>query len=349
MLKTVPTSKPDSNFRETKMAGDTYIPNQNLPGMGPHDIGGVEPFEPIDTTDHGMSHWEMHANALRMAITRYSSLGTLDEMRRLAEDLGERFYQISYFERQTEALALVLVERDIFSQEDLDARMEEIAQKFKDTPIVPLPELPDDHDHDHEHFKEDERGEGPNHHHKMNLAIQELLQEKGLLKASEVRTMIEKFEGDFPNRGPEVVARAWTDQDFKARLLEDAGAAITDMGIDLEYQSRIIALENSDKVHNVIVCTLCSCYPRFLMGQPPTWYKSRSYRSRVVFEPRSVLREFGTEIPDSVTIRVHDSNADMRYFVIPSRPEGTEDWTVEQLEAILTRDHLVGVGVPVVA
>ena len=328
------------------MAGDTYIPNQSLPGMGPHDIGGVDPFEPIDTSDHGMNYWEMHANALRMAISRYSNLGTLDEMRRLAEDLGERFYQIGYFERQTEALALVLVERGIISQHDLDTCIDDIDRKFKDTPTISLPDLPENHDHDHDHFKEDERGEGPNHHHKTNLAIQHLLQEKGLLKAEEVRYMVEKFEGDFPNRGAEVVARAWVDSDFKSRMLENAAAAIAEIGIDLEYQSKIIALENTADTHNVIVCTLCSCYPRFLMGQPPTWYKSRSYRSRVVFEPRAVLKEFGTEIPENVSIRVHDSNADMRYIVIPRRPEGTNDWTKEQLESIISRDHLVGVSVP---
>ena len=118
------------------------------------------------------------------------------------------------------------------------------------------------------------------------------------------------------------------------------------MGIDLEHAARVIALENTPDVHNIVVCTLCSCYPRQLMGQPPTWYKSRSYRSRVVYEPRIVLKEFGTELPDNVMVRTHDSNADMRYIVIPMRPEGTEGWSEEQLEGIISRDCLVGVTLP---
>ena len=117
------------------------------------------------------------------------------------------------------------------------------------------------------------------------------------------------------------------------------------MGTVLEAE-RLIAVENTPEVHNVIVCTLCSCYPRALLGMPPTWYKSRNYRSRVVFEPRAVLREFGTMLPNSVTVRVHDSNADMRYLVIPMRPQGTDGWSEEKLAAILSRDMLVGVRLP---
>ena len=117
------------------------------------------------------------------------------------------------------------------------------------------------------------------------------------------------------------------------------------MGIELEAE-RLIAVENTPEVHNMIVCTLCSCYPRALLGMPPTWYKSRNYRSRVVFEPRSVLREFGTILPDTVTVRVHDSNADMRYVVIPMRPKGTEGWSEDELASVLTRDTLVGVTLP---
>ena len=146
-------------------------------------------------------------------------------------------------------------------------------------------------------------------------------------------------------RGSRVVARAWVDPEFRKRLLEDGRAACIEMGIDIEAE-RLIAVENTPEVHNMIVCTLCSCYPRALLGMPPTWYKSRNYRSRVVFEPRSVLKEFGTELPDTVTVRVHDSNADMRYVVIPMRPNGTEGWSEEQLAAILTRDTLVGVTLP---
>ena len=175
--------------------------------------------------------------------------------------------------------------------------------------------------------------------------MQELLEGKGVVTAEQVRRRMEQFEEDFPYRGSRVVARAWVDPAFRKRLLEDGKAACAEMGIDLEAD-RLIAVENTPEVHNMIVCTLCSCYPRALLGMPPTWYKSRNYRSRVVFEPRAVLKEFGTELPDHVTVRVHDSNADMRYVVIPMRPKETEGWSEEELAAILTRDTLVGVTVP---
>jgi nitrile hydratase len=175
--------------------------------------------------------------------------------------------------------------------------------------------------------------------------MQELLEEKGLITADQVRRRMERFDEELPYRGSKVVARAWTDPEFKQRLLADGKAACAEMGIDLEAD-RLIALENTPDVHNVIVCTLCSCYPRSLLGMPPTWYKSSNYRSRVVFEPRAVLKEFGTELPDHVTVRVHDSNADMRYLVIPMRPEGTGAWSEERLSELLTRDTLVGVTTP---
>ena len=307
--------------------------------MGPHDVGGEE-AGPIDTEDHGMTHWEKHANALRMTAVA-KKFGTLDELRRATEGLGARYYEIGYFERQTESLAIILAEKDLVAGDALKARMEDIAARF-DVPII---DLPKDHDHHGKPIKEDETGEGPNQHHLMNLAMQELLQDQNLITADDIRSKIEKFEDDYPNRGAKVVAQAWTDADFMKRLLEDANPVIEDMGIDLEHASRIIAIENTAEVHNVIVCTLCSCYPRTLMGQPPTWYKSRSYRSRVVFEPRAVLKEFGTEIDDNVVIRTHDSNADMRYIVIPMRPGGTDNWSQEQLEAIISRDSLVGITV----
>ena len=145
---------------------------------------------------------------------------------------------------------------------------------------------------------------------------------------------------------PRVVARAWIDPAFKARLLADATAAVAGLGIDLGTLSTLVAVENTDRVHNVIVCTLCSCYPRGLLGLPPDWYKSREYRSRAVREPRAVLREFGTELPDTVSVRVHDSTADMRYLVLPMRPAGTESWSADALQQIVTRDAMIGVAVP---
>jgi nitrile hydratase alpha subunit len=198
------------------------------------------------------------------------------------------------------------------------------------------------HDHPHPHAED----EGPPCEHEiMSRAMQELLEDKGLLSAEEVRRRMELFEQEYPQRGSRVVAHAWTDPAFRKRLLEDGKAACAEWGLDLEAD-RLIALENTPQVHNVVVCTLCSCYPRALLGMPPTWYKSENYRRRVVREPRAVLKEFGTVLLESVAIRVHDSNADMRYVVVPMRPAGTEGWTEEQLASILTRDTLVGVALP---
>ena len=198
--------------------------------------------------------------------------------------------------------------------------------------------------HDHAHDSSHDDGP-PSEYEIMSRALQELLVEKGVITAEQVRARMEKFDSDFPYRGPRVVAHAWADPAFKRRLLEDGKAACADLGIDLEAD-KLIAVENTPEVHNVIVCTLCSCYPRVLLGMPPTWYKSENYRRRVVREPRAVLREFGTEIPEHVSVHVHDSNADMRYVVVPMRPTGTEGWSEEQLAGILTRDTLVGVTLP---
>ena len=182
----------------------------------------------------------------------------------------------------------------------------------------------------------------------LSRAMQELLIEKGVITAEQIRVRMEQFDAELPYRGPRVIARAWTDAAFKQRLLANGRTACEEFGLDMEAE-KLVAVENTSQVHNVIVCTLCSCYPRALLGMPPTWYKSENYRRRVVREPRAVLREFGTVIPDNVTVRVHDSNADMRYVVVPMRPAGTEDWSEEQLAGIITRDALVGVTLPKVS
>jgi len=199
------------------------------------------------------------------------------------------------------------------------------------------------HDHDH---PDDERGP-PSDHEVLSRAMQELLEERGVITAEQVRARMEQFDKDFPARGARVIAHAWVDPEFKKRLLADGKAACAEFGIDLEAD-RLIAVENTPEVHNVVVCTLCSCYPRALLGMPPTWYKSENYRKRVVRDPRGVLKEFGTMLPESVTVRVHDSNADMRYVVVPMRPLQTEGWSEERLAQILTRDALVGVTIPLI-
>ncbi|MEM7222470.1 MAG: nitrile hydratase subunit alpha [Pseudomonadota bacterium] len=179
----------------------------------------------------------------------------------------------------------------------------------------------------------------------MEEAVRELLIEKDLFNADDVRAAVEAMDARSPAVGAKVVARAWCDPDFKERLLADGTAACEELGIEMGTL-RLVVVENEARLHNVIVCTLCSCYPRNLLGLPPDWYKQRAYRSRVVREPRAVLREFGTEIPDDWTLRVHDSTADMRYMVLPARPAGTEGWPEEKLAELVTRDCMIGVTLP---
>ena len=179
----------------------------------------------------------------------------------------------------------------------------------------------------------------------MEISLRELLVEKGVVSEPQIEATVEDMRSRGPERGARVVARAWTDPGYKRRLLADGTAACEELGLDVPAL-RLIVMENTPEVHNVIVCTLCSCYPRMLLGLPPDWYKSRNYRSRVVREPRAVLAEFGTVIPDRVAIRVHDSTADMRYMVLPMRPAGTEGWNEERLAALVTRDSMIGVALP---
>ncbi|WP_224824504.1 nitrile hydratase subunit alpha [Cognatishimia sp. MH4019] len=177
----------------------------------------------------------------------------------------------------------------------------------------------------------------------MEIAVRELLIEKGVSNAAEINAQIDAMDARSPADGAQVVARAWTDPAFRERLLANGSDACREMGFDIGAL-QLIAVENTRDVHNVIVCTLCSCYPRNLLGLAPDWYKSREYRSRTVKEPRKVLSEFGVSVPDGVQIRVHDSTADMRYVVIPARPEGTEGWSAEALADLVTRDSMIGTG-----
>ncbi len=188
---------------------------------------------------------------------------------------------------------------------------------------------------------EDTRG----YYKRMQAAVEELLILKGVFTREDVDQTVAAMESRDYRRGAKVVARAWLDPGYKARLLANGRAACEELGLDVG-PLHLIVLENTTDVHNVIVCTLCSCYPRMLLGLPPEWYKSREYRSRVVREPRKVLEEFGTTLPEHVKIRVHDSSADMRYLVLPMRPAGTDAWTEERLAGIVSRDSLVGTALP---
>lgn len=201
-------------------------------------------------------------------------------------------------------------------------------------------------DHEHEHGENGHHPHPPTDLEARTRALESLLVEKGLISSEEVDRIITMYEQDIgPLVGARVVAHAWIDPAFKQRLLADANAALRELGV-LEVGStgtRLVVLENTPEVHNMVVCTLCSCYPWAVLGLPPTWYKSAPYRSRAVLEPRVVLREFGLELPADVKINVWDSSSDLRYMVLPERPAGTDGWTEDQLVELVSRDSMIGV------
>lgn len=193
---------------------------------------------------------------------------------------------------------------------------------------------------------------GHNHKHSAPLSdtalrvksLESLLVEKGLVQTEALDALVERYEHQVgPKNGAAVVAKSWVDPEYKARLMKDASAAIAELGYTGAQGEEMVAVENTDKIHNVVVCTLCSCYPWPVLGLPPIWYKSAPYRSRVVREPRKVLEEFGTTLPRDKEVRVWDSTAETRYLVLPQRPAGTENLSEEKLAALVTRDSMIGV------
>ena len=198
-----------------------------------------------------------------------------------------------------------------------------------------------DHGHDHGRTFQPDHAEPTTDAARVGLALRELLIEAGHYTADEELAMIAAMSGASPENGARIAARAWLDDEFHQRLLADGGSAIQEMGFDLS-PTEFTVMENTSQIHNVIVCTLCSCYPRALLGMSPAWYKSKNYRARVVREPRAVLAEFGMVLPDDVQVRVHDSTAELRYMVLPQRPAGTEGWSEQKLASLITRDSLIG-------
>jgi nitrile hydratase subunit alpha len=201
-----------------------------------------------------------------------------------------------------------------------------------------------EHDHDHPHAPIT-NGDEPIAAARAR-ALERLLVEKGVVRREEVRQAIDWLVSRTPADGARLVARAWIDPEFKARLLADARAAALELGLDPGPSPVVVAVENTASVHHMVVCTLCSCYPRALLGPPPDWYKSLPYRSRAVVDPRGVLSEFGLELDDGVELHVLDSTADIRYLVVPRRPGGTDDLSEEELAPLVTRDSMIGVAEP---
>jgi nitrile hydratase len=200
-----------------------------------------------------------------------------------------------------------------------------------------------DHHHDHQHHEHSELSET-----ELRVrALETILTEKGYIDPAVLDVLIETYETKIgPRNGALVVARAWVDPAYRARLLNDATSAIAEFGFSGRQGEHLVAVENTTQTHNMVVCTLCSCYPWPVLGLPPVWYKSAPYRSRAVSDPRGVLRDFGTQLADDVAIRVWDSTAEIRYLVLPQRPDGTETWSEEQLADLVTRDSMIGTGLP---
>ncbi|HMR29967.1 MAG TPA: nitrile hydratase subunit alpha [Geminicoccaceae bacterium] len=200
--------------------------------------------------------------------------------------------------------------------------------------------------HHHPHPKQPDIEDAPlGHHETLVEAVLALMIGKGVFTGDELRHALEQIDSSSPADGARLVARSWIEPAFRELVLEDVNAAARQLGID-SGGIPIRAVENTPDTHNVIVCTLCSCYPRLLLGASPDWYKSRAYRSRVVREPRAVLAEFGLTLPEDIGITVHDATAELRYLVVPMRPEGTEGWSEERLAGIVTRDCMIGVALP---
>src|SRR5690242_14705498 len=199
------------------------------------------------------------------------------------------------------------------------------------------------HDHDHDHHHDHDHSELTETQLRVR-ALETVLTEKGYVEPAALDAIVEAYETKVgPRNGARVVAKAWVDPAFKQRLLADSTAAIAELGYIGRQGEDMVVLENTPKVHNMVVCTLCSCYPWPVLGLPPVWYKSGPYRARAVIDPRGVLREFGVSLPDDVEVRVWDSTAELRYLVLPERPRGTEGMTEEQLAELVTRDAMIGV------
>ena len=199
-----------------------------------------------------------------------------------------------------------------------------------------------DHHHDHDHAPISDQDGPISRYELLETAIRELLIEKGLFSAADLHAQIDATESRNPALGADLVAKAWSDPGFKANLIDDPRATLGEMGIDVGAIAELQVVENTDDLHHVVVCTLCSCYPRMILGVPPAWYKSTAYRSRVVKDPRGVLQEFGLELTDTTKVRVLDSTADLRFLVIPRRPPGTEGLDEAALAQLVTRDSMIG-------
>ena len=316
---------------------------------GHHDVGGLD-ADPIDTAEHDPTITDRRVDAMMMMLTHPSrAYFRVDESRRVNEDTpAETYWGFLYYERWVNSLKTLMVEREAITDEEVALKVAAVRARLEADHAATAPGAAmigqGDHVHapgEHEAIEHTDRP--PGDYEILAEALRELFIDKRIFTAEDVQREINDMETRTPALGAGLVARTWVVPDFRAEFLDDAKATAARQGVDMSASPPVLALENTPDLHHVVVCTLCSCYPRTLLGVPPAWYKSRAYRSRVVNDPRGVLEEFGTELPAHTEIRVVDSTADLRYIVIPVRPAGTEGWSAAQLAALVTRDSMVGV------
>lgn len=327
-----------------------------------HDIGGRTDTPgwgdagAVDRSERTLFHWERQCAAMRVMLGA-QGLVPLDELRDTFESFGEALYNdLSFFERMLTSMTMILQRKRVVDAAEIDAAVAALKLRWQADPgwlgqvldragdpcaTVPLQR------------RDPYGGRGylpmadapPSDAEWRTLALAEVLDHKGLLTRDGIRQAVQRIDAPRPAWGARIVARAWVDADFRRAILADGRVACETFGIPF-LDGRLALVENTEQVHCVIVCTLCSCYPRNLLGQPPAWYIGKAYRTRTVREPRTVLAEFGLHIPASVRVNVYDSTAELRYMVLPRRPAGTDGWDEAALAATVTRDCLIGVAVP---
>lgn len=319
-----------------------------------HDLGGSSKGT-VDTHEHPISFFDQRVDAMTTLLA-HPSRGYFgdDAVRRAIEDLPPDDYRdLSYYQKWLASIEALMIERQAIGRNELDRRCRDIEAdlpslkaKLAVAPGVasPQPDATHHRGHDHDdHAPIEDEDRAPDRFDILEQAFRELLIEKDILTAEDIQREIENLESRVPAQGARMVAKIWTDPEFRAFAREDAWEAAQSLGIDMSACPPLRALENTPRLHHVVVCTLCSCYPRPLLGRPPAWYKSRAYRARIVVEPRAVLKEFGTELPETTEISVADSTADLRYIVVPVRPAGSEDLSQTELAGLVTRDSMIGV------
>lgn len=325
-----------------------------------HDIGGRLEADghagPIDRSERPLFQWERQCAAMRVLLGA-QGLVPLDELRHTFETFGEALYhELSFFERMLTSMTLILQRKQVIDGVQLDATITSLKQRWRADPGWLSQALDRSADPCAEaglKRRDPYGGRGylpvadapPSQAEWHTLALAELLVAQGLLTRDGIRQAVQRIDAPQPAWGARIVARAWLDEDFRRAIVADGRVACEAFGIAFP-DGRLAVVENTEQVHCVIVCTLCSCYPRNLLGQPPAWYVSKAYRTRTVREPRAVLGEFGLTLPASVRVDVHDSTAELRYMVLPLRPPATAGWDEAALAAIVTRDCLIGVAVP---